>query len=151
MSLDVWLEAKTPPTAPRSGSGIFVRRNGANVEICIDEWNRAFPDQEPIIATATDDDCEVYWGNVTHNLTTMAEAAGLYRHLWRPDEIGICDAGQLIEPLTAGLAKLQADPDHFKTMNPSNGWGTYDGLCRFVSEYLNACREHPDAAVRVSR
>jgi hypothetical protein len=81
----------------------------------------------------------------------MADAAGIYIPLWRPDEIGITHAKQLVGPLTAGLAKLQSDPHAFKVHNPSNGWGSYDGLVAFVADYLNACKAHPDATVRVSR
>lgn len=94
---------------------------------------------------------EVYWRNITHNLNKMADAAGIYNHLWRPDEIEFTKAGQLIEPLTAGLALLRSEPDRFKAFNPPNGWGDYDGLVSFVEEYLAACRETPEADIHVSR
>lgn len=89
--------------------------------------------------------------SVTHNLTAMAREAGIYAPLWRPDEIGITKAAQLVEPLTAGLALLRSDPERFRRFNNAHGWGVYEGLVRFVSEYLAACREHPDADVRASR
>lgn len=89
--------------------------------------------------------------NITHNLTQMADHAGIYRHLWRPDELGIAHAEQLIAPLTDGLALLESDPEHFRQFNPPNGWGNYDGLVRFVRAYLDACKQNPDAEVRVSR
>jgi hypothetical protein len=94
---------------------------------------------------------EVYWRNITHNLVPMADKAGIYKHLWRPDEIGITKAGQLVEPLADGLAKLSNDPERFKKLNPENGWGSYEGLVAFVTEYLAACVANPDADVRVSR
>lgn len=94
---------------------------------------------------------QVYERNITHNLGKMAVAAGIYTHLWRPDEIGIKTAGELIEPLAAGLARLVAEPDKFKEFNPGNGWGDYEGLVGFVTEYLAACQEHHDAEVSVSR
>lgn len=93
----------------------------------------------------------VYDANITHNLNKMAEAAGIYKHLWRPDEIGVTKACELIEPLTAGLAKLKADPAHFEQFNAPNGWGMYRHFVQFVEEYLAACVENPDADVRVSR
>lgn len=49
---------------------------------------------------------EVYDANITHNLNTMAEEAGIYKHLWRPEELGITKAKDLIEPLAEGLAKM---------------------------------------------
>jgi len=92
-----------------------------------------------------------YSRNITHNLTEMADEAGIYKHLWRPDEIGIKKAAQLIEPLAKGLADLKARPEHFAKFNPHNGWGDYAGLVDFVTEYLAACREYPQANVSVSR
>lgn len=94
---------------------------------------------------------EVFAGNVTHNLNKMADAAGIYQHLWRPEEIGITKAAQLIEPLTAGLARLRASPDEFKKFNPENGWGNYETLVEFVGRYVAACIESPDAEVRIWR
>jgi len=95
--------------------------------------------------------CEVYSDNITHNLNVMAKEAGLYFALWRPDEVGLTRAKELIPLLTDGLYKLIEDPERFKAMNPINGWGDYDGLVAFVSEYLKACIANPDARVRVSR
>lgn len=94
---------------------------------------------------------EVYWRNITHNLTGMAQKAGIYKHLWRPEEIGITHAKQLIKPLTRGLTKLRKAPDCFKKFNPDNGWGSYEALVSFVEAYLAACIKNPDAEVRVSR
>jgi hypothetical protein len=94
---------------------------------------------------------EVYSGNITHNLGAMADAAGLYICLWRPDEIGITLAGQLIRPLQDGLARLQSDPETYRALNPVNGWGSYEGFVDFVVEYLAACIAFPEAEVFVSR
>ena len=94
---------------------------------------------------------DVYSGNITHNLVGMAEEAGIYKHLWRPEEIGITHAAQLIKPLKAGLRALEADPERFKKLNPPNGWGRYETLVAFVRNYLEACVENPDAEIRVSR
>src|ERR1044072_7170767 len=55
---------------------------------------------------------ELYWANITHNLGMMADAAGIYKQLWRPEELGIKKAGELIAPLTEGIAKPKADPAH---------------------------------------
>ena len=95
--------------------------------------------------------CRIYSGNVTHNLGKMADAAGIYQALWRPEELGISKAEQLIPLLQAGLALLKARPAKFKKFNPENGWGTYDGFVKFVEEYLAACGENQEAAVRVWR
>jgi hypothetical protein len=93
---------------------------------------------------------EVWEGNVTHNLTEMADAAGIYEAIWRPERLGITKAKQLIEPLTVGLAVLEADPPAFRKHNAPNGWGMYEHFVTFVKRYLTACIEHPDASVRAS-
>ena len=93
----------------------------------------------------------IYDANITHNLSTMAAAAGIYKHLWRPDEIGITKAAQLVEPLKAGLELLMSDPERFRRMNPANNWGSYEGLVEFVNNYLMACTENQDADIEVSR
>jgi hypothetical protein len=94
---------------------------------------------------------EVFDANITHNLTTMAHAAGIYTCLWRPEEIGITHAGQLIEPLQRGLERLRAEPSQFIELEPANGWGTYADFVPWVERYLEACRENPYAEVSVSR
>ena len=93
----------------------------------------------------------IYDRNITHNLNKMAEEAGIYKHLWRPEEIGITKASQLIEPLREGLALLLSDEERFRKFDPANKWGDYDGLVDFVREYLSSCEENPNASVSVSR
>lgn len=93
----------------------------------------------------------VFEKNITHNLGRMADAAGLYECLWRPDELGITTASQLIEPLRTGLKNLVDNAESLKQFNPTNKWGDYDGLVEFVTEYLAACEQAPDATVSVDR
>ncbi len=93
----------------------------------------------------------VYDANITHNLGKMASEAGIYQHLWRPEEIGISFAKQLIEPLREGLALLKSDPERFKAFDAPNGWGTYKHFVPFVENYLEACETHPDAKVEADR
>lgn len=89
----------------------------------------------------------VYNANITHNLATMADEAGIYMHIWRPTKIGIKKAAQLIEPLRAGLTLLKNDRARFEQYNAKNGWGVYVNLVQFVEKYLVACEEYPDADV----
>jgi len=149
MSLDVYLKG-TQRTQREQGSGIFVRRNGATVEITRDEWDRLNPGMEPV-TFVSDDTANYYSANITHNLGGMAEAAGIYKELWHPDEIGMTKASQLIDPLKRGLDRLIQAPETFKKLNPENGWGDYDGLVSFVEKYINACILNPEASVSVSR
>lgn len=94
---------------------------------------------------------EVFSSNITHNLTKMAEAAGIYEYVWRPDEVGITKAHQLIEPLRRGIDTLRSDESRFRALEPTNKWGTYDSFIPWLAEYVEACLAWPDADVSVSR
>ena len=94
---------------------------------------------------------ELYWANITHNLNTMAVEAGIYECLWRPDEHGITHAHQIIEPLAAGVALLATQKERFEAFNAPNGWGKWENFLPWCAKYLQACRDNPDAIVKVSR
>ena len=98
-----------------------------------------------------DDRHEVYWANITHNLTAMADVAGIYEVLWQPEQLGFDTAEQLIPLLVYGLEQLKADPEKFSQYNSPNGWGKYEHFVLFVKKYLEACREYPKAKIHVSR
>jgi hypothetical protein len=120
-----------------------------------------------------------YDRNITHNYRKMADAAGIYTTIWRPELLGnaalahrilyhedrmevtevdklrkalpAVRARQLIDALLVGLAKLKSSPTTYKVFEPTNGWGTYSRFVDFVEEYGLACTEHPNAVVEVSR
>jgi hypothetical protein len=93
----------------------------------------------------------VFDANITHNLGKMADEAGIYMHLWRPDELGIKQAGEIIEPLRQGIQRMKADPAHFEQFSSPNGWGMYENFVPWVERYLAACEQYPDATIYVSR
>jgi hypothetical protein len=102
--------------------------------------------------------CSVYSGNITHNLGKMASEVKLsngmtlYQVLWRPDEmVGLNKAEDIADLLDEGWNILMADPEHFKKFDPDNGWGSYEGLEKFVYNYRNACWDNPDAELSISR
>ena len=146
MSLDVYLKIKHQSA---KASRIFIHEDGRIKEISREKWDELRPGTQPT-SVEMQSDC-VYTGNITHNLNTMAGEAGIYQALWRPGEIGISKAEQLIKPLEDGLSLLLADPTWYKQFDPSNGWGSYDSLVEFVHEYLEACRSWPEADIKVSR
>ena len=151
MSLDVMLYSDTPQIA-EANTGIYVRRNGGTVCISREEWDAENPGREPVTVTAENIETnEVYSANITHNLGGMAEAAGIYMHLWRPEEIGITHAMQLVAPLAEGLARLKESPETYIQYNSPNGWGLYEHFVPFVENYLMACIANSRSTVRVSR
>jgi hypothetical protein len=89
--------------------------------------------------------------NITHNLNTMADAAGIYKALWRPEEIGAERAKDVADLLRVGLVNLKASPWKYVQYNDEDGWGTYEQFIPFVEEVLEACDQYPSARIRVSR
>lgn len=97
------------------------------------------------------DEQEVYSANITHNLGEMAREAGIYMYLWRPEELGITIAKELIVPLEIGLNLLKDKPSYFEKFNAENGWGLYEHFVPFVENYLNACKQYPESTIEVDR
>jgi len=100
----------------------------------------------------------VYSANITHNLGKMASEVKLsngmtlYDILWRPDEQkGLKCAKDISELLDEGWNILLSDPEKFKKFEPDNGWGSYEGLEKFVYNYRNACWDNPEAELRIWR
>lgn len=93
----------------------------------------------------------VYEANITHNLGKMADEAGIYEALWRPEEINIEKASELIPLLESALFDLKSRPEYYSKFNASNGWGLYENFVPFVENYLEACKKYPDALISVSR
>lgn len=72
MSLDVSLKVSKPVV--KSGSGVFIRENGKNIELTIEQIKERFPESEVI----TEEEFEtntVFDYNITHNLGLMATDA----------------------------------------------------------------------------
>lgn len=147
MSLDVSLVIKEP--IKNRGTGIFVREDGKTKELTPDEVLDKWPNAE--VNYTEYETTEVFDRNITHNLGKMADKAGIYYAMWRPDEKNWKLAKDILTTLEIGLVELQANPAKYKKLNPENGWGSYEGLVDFVEEYVNACRKYPEAVIEVSR
>ena len=94
----------------------FVERLNIDIPNWRDIANADNPDYDPYPEILYDD-------NITHNLNKMADAAGIYKYLWKPEELGIEFAKDLIKPLTKGLKDLKSNPEKYKKYNSPNGWG----------------------------
>lgn len=94
---------------------------------------------------------EVFSANVTHNLNRMAQEAGIYYQLWRPEEIDCFFARDIIADVERGLQLLQERPEYFSQFNALNRWGLYENFVPWVEEYLEALKKFPSATIHVSR
>jgi hypothetical protein len=144
MSLDISLRIDKPIF--KIGTGVFVRENGQNRELTVEEVKEKFPDRDIEFSVNRETE-EVFESNITHNLVPMAKAAGLYDYVWHPEGMGIYKAKELIDPLREGLHSLKLYPEKYKQYNPSNGWGDYEGFVQFIESYLSACYMYPEADI----
>ena len=88
--------------------------------------------------------------NVTHNLAVMADKAGIYQALWRPETLGVSCAKDIVDSLETGLKRLIEAPEYFKGFEAYNGWGKYEDFVHFVDKYLTACKSYPKAKILTS-
>lgn len=139
MSLDIQLFKK----------GFNIQKSRADIDAAYSKLQAMKDTLEQLEAEY--DDSKLFSHNITHNLNTMAEAAGLYDVLWNPESKGITTASQLIPFLEKGIKELIANPDKYKAFNPPNNYGNYDNLVDFCKTVLQNCRENPDAVIEVSK
>lgn len=76
--------------------------------------------------------------------------------MWRKAGADLADfhgenAGAMARVLDAAIGKMTAYPDEYRALNPSNGWGTYEGCVEFLRELRDEFTRHPNATVRVWR
>lgn len=94
----------------------------------------------------------LYSAKITHNCIPMAEEAGLYIPIWRPEEVKFSTAIEKIwMEVGMGATDLLSRPSHYKALESSNGLGTYKDFVVFVLFYLEALRKYPEASVHVCR
>lgn len=103
------------------------------------------------IDTGADEPAEIWWGNMTSNVSGMWRKA-----MPHTDGLAGFDGMKALSAtavLDAGLQRLQdpAEREAFEAMAPSNGWGSHQSATRFVSDILAACRAHPRTTIRISR
>lgn len=94
---------------------------------------------------------EVHWQNITHNLNKMADVAGFYKALWRPEEIPITKAKELLPYLEKGVADMRENPEKYMYHSAENGWGTYEQFLPWLDTLIQACKDYPESTISVSR
>lgn len=78
--------------------------------------------------------------NYTYNTSAMLYEVGIN---W--SELQGKPLPEVVQVLEAGLAKLKEAPEHFESMNPKNGWGSYSGLCAVLGEVIAEFSKYPKA------
>lgn len=94
---------------------------------------------------------EVFSANITHNLNRMAAALGVYQEIWKSDTVGINFAHQLIPVLESTIQKMKYNPEFYQAFDSPNGYGKYSDLLAWLEEYLDACKQYPEAVITVNR
>lgn len=98
-------------------------------------------------------------GNMTRNVGAMYRAVlpgpypggGLYDgtlEIDRPPTGGITalsglPASEVAEHLEGAVARFVEQEEELRKLEPSNGWGTYEGALSYLRDCLEACRRHP--------
>ena len=98
-----------------------------------------------------EDDYPIFSVNITHNLVPMAKVCGVYKTLWRGEELNYANAYQLIDDLKKGIEFMKDNEEQARSFNPPNGWGCYEGLLESCKDILKACEEYPHAKLSVWR
>ena len=80
---------------------------------------------------------EPYDANLTYNVGTMLRRAGIH-----PEVMNGLTAKVARSVVGNGMATMSACPVYFKSFEPDNGWGSYDGTMEWLDRlqsYLNRC------------
>jgi hypothetical protein len=86
--------------------------------------------------------------NITHNLTDMWEAAGIYDALYNSEGQ---TAESVIPILEKGLQLMIAEPERFKQYNSPNGWGTYKHALPWLTELVAEFKQYPQGIINISK
>lgn len=142
MSLDLYLTTKTK--RQHVGTGVFIRENGKNIELqTIEEVKAHFPDIDTSnIEERMYETNELFCKSISNNLGEMARHVpcnggknNLYQFLWRQYEHNVTRVTeQYRECIAECLSYMLLHRSELDQYNPSNGWGSYEGLLNFVIE-----------------
>jgi hypothetical protein len=91
----------------------------------------------------------VFQADITYDLRMMAMAVSIYDALWHPADVDIVVAKDLLISLSTALKVLLDSREMFEKYNPARNTGNYNTLVTFVSKYLTACIQYPDATIKV--
>lgn len=97
------------------------------------------------VSLYNDEGAEVSWHNMTSNVSRMWRHAGA-----NVAEFHGHRAGEVLDQLVGAVVKMLDEPDVYRAMNPSNGWGSYESCLKFLYHLTVDFGAHPNATVHVS-
>lgn len=90
---------------------------------------------------------DIYEANVTYNLSKMyykcIDTEKGYKKL---DGMNCKEALPIINN---AIRDMLNNADEYRKLNPTNGWGSYEGLLKQMQEMRNCCESNPDGIIRV--
>ncbi|MFE2469763.1 hypothetical protein [Streptomyces mirabilis] len=85
-------------------------------------------------------------GNYTSNVHPMwSEALGCSLSDFKESS-----AEDALENLQRAVAAMEADRARYEAMNPTNGWGNYEGALDYLRRLRDACASHPKATIHIT-
>lgn len=81
----------------------------------------------------------------TYNLTPMWRRAGVFE---TSSDLQGRNAGTLAPVLSAALIDALRHRGDYEALNPSNGWGDYDGFVKILTRFTQLAWEHPTGTLR---
>lgn len=91
---------------------------------------------------------EVVDKNITHNVAPMWREAGIYEALYESEGK---TAKEIIPVLLKGLEDMVNNPSKYEKLNPDNGWGSYGGAVRWLTDLITQFIDYPDGIIGISR
>lgn len=82
--------------------------------------------------------------NMTSNCAGMWDKAGATLRDWDGKS-----AIEILPALQKAIERMHADPEDFKELEPSNGWGSLPAAIEFLEGIRDACAKNPDATLSV--
>jgi len=88
------------------------------------------------------------WINITHNVTPMWIKAECYDALYNSDGMLAEETLPIIE---RAINEMLPNGPEYSLLEPSNGWGSYDGALVFLMNWRDLLRLYPKGIICVSK
>lgn len=86
-------------------------------------------------------------GNYTYNVSPMYYKAFGEGGIYSLSAM----AGHTAAPFIKGaITTMRENENEYKALNPSNGFGDYEGAITYLAKILHGCEEHPEAQVFIN-